>query len=377
VVASFVDDHQGFAALMPGGVGSTAQVSVDTLTVNGSDSYHFNINGDMPGSQYDQFIVRNGGLPLGTSGSHPYVAFSGIGSSSDEPIVLIRDDSSDIRDSTDMFTYGDQALQLPEHSVVAVGATKYFITYKYDVATQTEGTGNDVALIPIMPNSVKVIPDPLPHGDTTLPAVTMYVFGSPGNNTIEIKNKSAQEQVAVSINGVAMPAVDTTQQTVTHVIVYAGDGDDTVNLNAAMMSPAIVFGEGGNDVLDAGGGPSVLVGGNGNDQLIGHKAADILIGGLGSDNLTGGQGDDILIGGTTAYDADEATLAYLLTLTLEEAKVALTCSVFNEDTPATDTMNGNGGADLYFADLSSGDATQDSIQLQLKNADDVVDIGLL
>jgi len=365
----------GFVFLKPGGDSSTAQVTVQDLAVDNNTTYVFDINGDVAGSQYDQIIATNGGLPVGTSDLHPSIVFFGSGSSSNSAIVLMRDDSPAPREGTDMFLYNGNPL--PEHSPVVVGTVEYYITYQYAYGG---GAANDVALIRMTPNTVQVIPDPLPHDPTDLPAVALYVFGSTGNDTIEIKNKSAHERVAVSVNGVAIPsAVDTTLQTVTHVIVYAGDGDDTVNLNASMLSPAIVFGEDGNDVLDAGGGPCVLVGGSGNDRLIGHKAADILIGGLGSDNLTGGQGNDVLIGGTTAYDEDEAALAYLLTLTLEDAtledvRAALTGSVFNEDTPVTDTMNGNGGADLYFADLSSGAATQDIIKLQ--KVDDKVDIGV-
>jgi hypothetical protein len=84
-----------------------------------------------------------------------------------------------------------------------------------------------------------------------------------------------------------------------------------------------------------------------------------LIGGQGKDNLGGGEDDDILIGGTTVFEADLTELAFLLTLSLSDAAtefkkfggVSNETDSNNAPAPLTDTMDGNSGADLYFADL--------------------------
>ncbi len=83
----------------------------------------------------------------------------------------------------------------------------------------------------------------------------------------------------------------------------------------ASKSGLLLFGEGGDDVLDGGDKADGLVGGAGSDtltgsigrddlygqsgadQLYGGSDADLLSGGTGKDRLSGGAGDDILSGG--------------------------------------------------------------------------------
>lgn len=95
---------------------------------------------------------------------------------------------------------------------------------------------------------------------------------------------------------------------VSRVIVFAGSGNDHVEISKYLTLPALVFGGAGNDLLKAGGGPTVLIGGTGDDQLAGGTASDILIGGLGSDKLKSSGDSDILIAGTTDFDANLVAL---------------------------------------------------------------------
>jgi Ca2+-binding RTX toxin-like protein len=78
--------------------------------------------------------------------------------------------------------------------------------------------------------------------------------------------------------------------------------------------PAYIFGDGGNDNLDAGGSNAnnVVVGGSGNDKLFGGAGRDILIGGVGEDVLRAGVGGDIMIGESTDYDSNIGALTALL-----------------------------------------------------------------
>ena len=67
------------------------------------------------------------------------------------------------------------------------------------------------------------------------------------------------------------------------------------------LTRAVVYGQAGDDNLDATGSTDValeLYGGAGNDHLKGGSKDDILDGGAGDDELLGGQGRDILIGGS-------------------------------------------------------------------------------
>lgn len=77
------------------------------------------------------------------------------------------------------------------------------------------------------------------------------------------------------------------------LVIYGGDGDDTIN---AGSGNDLLLGEDGNDEINAGGGNDLLNGGKGNDVLNGNDANDVLRGGAGTDMLSGGEGDDLLQG---------------------------------------------------------------------------------
>lgn len=70
--------------------------------------------------------------------------------------------------------------------------------------------------------------------------------------------------------------------------LYAGDGDDLIDLSSARyenQASAAIFGEEGNDILWGGDSPEMLDGGAGDDVLFGGMGSDILIGGAGSDEF--------------------------------------------------------------------------------------------
>jgi len=90
------------------------------------------------------------------------------------------------------------------------------------------------------------------------------------------------------------------QTGVQRVIVYAGDGDDSVT--SAVLLPCWFFGQAGNDKLTGGAGDDLLIGGSGNDTAVGGAGRDVLVGGIGTDKLEGAGDDDIFIAGYTDYD---------------------------------------------------------------------------
>jgi hypothetical protein len=79
-----------------------------------------------------------------------------------------------------------------------------------------------------------------------------------------------------------------------------------------MDLPTWLFGEGGNDRLNAGAAGSVQVGGSGNDDLLGGQGRDVMIGGLGADHIVGNAGDDILIAGRTDFDQSLSSLCKIV-----------------------------------------------------------------
>src|SRR5437016_13462411 len=87
------------------------------------------------------------------------------------------------------------------------------------------------------------------------------------------------------------------------LIVNDGDDDDNIHIAGAIANPVWLYGEAGNDRLNAGNGGSLLIGGDGNDQLIGGGGRDVMIGGEGADSLVGNSDDDLLIAGYTDEDS--------------------------------------------------------------------------
>jgi Ca2+-binding RTX toxin-like protein len=140
-----------------------------------------------------------------------------------------------------------------------------------------------------------------------------------------------------------------------------------------------VFGEGGNDTLDARSLSlsSVLVGGAGNDTLWGGSGRNLLIGGQGADTLHAGSGGDILIGGYTAYDSNVTALAYIMA-EWDRTDVSYSTRVKQlsgslggglnggyvlnsttvKDDNTTDVLYGGSGLDWFFAHLAKTNGDQ-------------------
>jgi hypothetical protein len=97
-----------------------------------------------------------------------------------------------------------------------------------------------------------------------------------------------------------------------NVIVYAGGGNDNIQISGSVSVSVWLFGGPGNDRLKGGGGNDVIIGGEGDDLLMGGGGRDIIIGGRGADRIIGDADDDILVGGRTVYDANEVALAAIL-----------------------------------------------------------------
>lgn len=84
---------------------------------------------------------------------------------------------------------------------------------------------------------------------------------------------------------------------------FLGDPEgDRIDSGDAILPGAgpdddIIFGLGGNDLINAGAGNDVAYGGDGNDIVTGNIGDDTLYGDAGDDLIKGGPGDDLAFGG--------------------------------------------------------------------------------
>ncbi|MDX2215457.1 MAG: calcium-binding protein [Oculatellaceae cyanobacterium bins.114] len=81
------------------------------------------------------------------------------------------------------------------------------------------------------------------------------------------------------------------------ITANGGNEDDSILITAAVLTPAELSGNGGNDQLYGGSGGDRLEGNEGDDALYGGAGNDSIFGGAGVDLLDGGAGADLLDGG--------------------------------------------------------------------------------
>ena len=146
-----------------------------------------------------------------------------------------------------------------------------------------------------------------------------------------------------------------------------GPGDDTL------------IGGTGDDTLYGEAGDDILLGDEGVDTLDGGDGSDILIGGGGEDDLDGGKDGDILIGARVTLDVailnDVRNIwtsrgsygSKVSALTADGGLLEPDVTVLDDS--ATDTLRGNKGRDLYFADLDGSDEYDDNVLDQKGNED--------
>jgi Ca2+-binding RTX toxin-like protein len=155
---------------------------------------------------------------------------------------------------------------------------------------------------------VTIIVTPTNHGsiltvpDTCLGGTTLLIKGTSANDTILVEPGTTAGTLSVIFNGVSTVVPRPSGR----IIISGGDGDDNLQIAGSVGSPAWLYGDSGNDRLNAGAGGSLLIGGAGNDQLLGGSGRDVMVGGSGADYLIGNSNDDILIASLTNKDGQSA-----------------------------------------------------------------------
>ncbi len=207
-----------------------------------------------------------------------------------------------------------------------------------------------------------------------------------GHDTIEVVPSADGSKIMVKIGGqfvkqtINGEQVDGEWDPTGYVIIYGGDGNDVIRIDAGVPKNVFAFGDAGNDTIAGGIHDDVLVGGGGDDSIVGNGGRDLIIGSSGMDymhgdnvaaSLLGAAGDDILVAGTTRYDSNITGLvAYIKEWTrtdgaeatyanrikhlagdpagLNTADYLLKKETITNDY-SIDTLLGGGGEDLFFA----------------------------
>jgi hypothetical protein len=195
----------------------------------------------------------------------------------------------------------------PTHGVLLIDSDGSF-TYTPDITfagtdsfsyTIDDGDGGQatatvtIDVAAAAPGSIAIVPDALLGGTALL------ITGTAGNDTIVVAPGSTSATLQVTFNGVSTIAPKPSGR----IIATGGDGDDNIQIAGAIANVVWLYGDAGNDRLNAGNGGSLLIGGEGDDQLLGGNGRDVMIGGHGADHLIGNSNDDILVGGATTNDA--------------------------------------------------------------------------
>ena len=202
-------------------------------------------------------------------------------------------------------------IQEAQGSGSASGSHAYTASGTYAVVltvTDEDGASATKTLV-VTVGAAAVEADPLSPGQNAL-----FVGATPSDDHIQITTTGNANQLQVRIDS-ADPKQSYRQAFTcpfSRIVVYGGAGNDHIEVEERILTPAWLFGGDGNDHLQAGSGPSVLIGGDGDDHLQGGKGRSLLIGGKGSDQIEGGPSDGILIGSYTDYDANEAALGAIM-----------------------------------------------------------------
>ena len=174
-----------------------------------------------------------------------------------------------------------------DDAIVANGATITLVGADTLAVDGGGGTGDTFTVVgtPTVPATVKGVND-------------MVIAGTSGNDQILFIPGNSAGQVVAKLNGVVVASFSPAGR----IIAYGLAGNDDIQVAGGVTHQAWLYGDSGNDRLNAGNGGSLLFGGDGNDQLIGGGGRDIMIGGNGADSLLGNGNDDILVAGYTHKD---------------------------------------------------------------------------
>ncbi len=158
-------------------------------------------------------------------------------------------------------------------------------------------------------------------------------------------------------------------QSATLLTIDGGDGNDTINSNGAnigLMRVSLIGGL-GDDSLTGSAGIDSLNGGDGDDVLDGQGGNDLIFGGIGDDTILGGAGNDRILAGDGADSIDAGTGDD--TVTGEVGADTINGAAGNDSIDAgdgTDNVDGGDGNDSILggneADSLNGNLGNDTVR---------------
>lgn len=203
---------------------------------------------------------------------------------------------------------------------------------------------------------------------------TVTIIGTPEDDLISFLRGPRIGEIQAEISGTPTGTFRPNGR----LIAFGEAGSDDMSIDGSIALNAVLYGGAGEDRLKGGRGHDTLLGDAGDDLLVGGDGRDLLIGGIGADRLVGNADDDILIAATTAFDAQDAALAAIMSewtssrsFTQRTANITggtgaafdryngnffLNTSVTNglitvHDDNAKDLLTGTSGQDWFFANL--------------------------
>ncbi len=249
------------------------------------------------GDQPAQGTAKNfSSVAGGSTGSIAVATFHDgdlLGKASDWSAVVTKDTLNDnvggINWGDDVITNGT-IVQNQDGSFSVVGSHTYANPGQYPVTVTVDGNlGARLTL-----GALATVQD---FG--SIQSGVLTINGSSGNDAITIDEKSGRFNV--TMNGIARSY---STSGVTRVLIFAGDGNDTVTIGSGVPATYIDGGAGndvlnggdGNDTLTGGAGKNLMYGNGGDDRINGSGGVEVIHGGAGNDRLYGNGGDDFLDG---------------------------------------------------------------------------------
>ena len=169
--------------------------------------------------------------------------------------------------------------------------------------------------------------------------VSTYATNLPDTITV-----TADASNQIGVNGLAIPVRIFNTKPTTAIVVHAGFGADTIEVDPIAETQAIIVVDGGsgNDIITGG---SIIIGGPGNNLLIGTDGPNTIIGGTGADTIQGLGGNDLLFGDAqvTGLDQPGKNCDYFAGLSITPTTTGAPDLIDGGD--GDDTINGNIGDD--------------------------------
>ena len=169
--------------------------------------------------------------------------------------------------------------------------------------------------------------------------VSTYATNLPDTITV-----TADASNQIGVNGLAIPVRIFNTKPTMAIVVHAGFGADTIEVDPIAETQAIIVVDGGsgNDIITGG---SIIIGGPGNNLLIGTDGPNTIIGGTGADTIQGLGGNDLLFGDAqvTGLDQPGKNCDYFAGLSITPTTTGAPDLIDGGD--GDDTINGNIGDD--------------------------------